>query len=81
MKQFRQKIKSVLGHVFNHDNSHRIDHHSVLDTEGDTMILDVKNQIFVEGEKLRVGKKVFQILEIISPVIRLRVKEIKENGD
>lgn len=54
------------------------DHHSALDSEGDVLIIQLENQIFVEGEKIRVGKKIFQIEEIISPVIRLRVKEIKE---
>lgn len=56
------------------------DHHSVLDSEGDVLIINMENQIFFVGEKIRVGKKVFEIKEIISPVTRLRVKEIKENG-
>lgn len=56
------------------------DHHSVLTLDKDVMVVEIQNQIFVENEKIRVGKKVFQIVEIISPVIRLRVKEIKNDG-
>jgi hypothetical protein len=56
------------------------EHHTVIDSEN-IMLMHVENQIFVIGENIKMNNKVYKILEIISPVIRLRVQEeIKHNG-
>ena len=52
-------------------------HTAIDDSE---MYIDIENQILVIGEVIKVKEKKFQILEILSPVLKLRVKEIKDNG-
>jgi len=53
-------------------------HHAVIDEN--ILILDVENQIFFEGENIKLDQTIYKIIEIINPVIRLKVKEVEAEG-